>query len=135
MLSRLRTRRATWLAGSVAAAGFALIVGVGTILAGPTRGPIPPEAFPRDGGAIDRSVVPDFVPALGPDGAVVGWVSKELAVPEADSAARDAIPVYADDLETIVGHMVRGRGFVPAGVDLGSLIDAIPTPPLPDLTD
>lgn len=134
MLSRVRTRGAKWVVGLAAAASLGLIVGVGTILAGPSRGPIPPEAFPRDGGVIDRSRVPDFIPALGPDGEVVGWVSKDLAVPEADSAARDAIPVYADDLKTIVGHMVRGHGFVPAGIDLRPLLDAIPTPPLPDLT-
>jgi len=134
MLSRLRTRGTKWVVGLAAAASVGLILGVGTILAGPTRGPIPPEAFRGSGGEIDRSLVPDFIPALSPDGEVVGWVSKDLAVPEADSAARDVIPVYADDLQTIVGHMVRGHGFVPAGVDLRPLLDAIPTPPLPDLT-
>lgn len=26
-------------------------------------------------------------------------------------------PVYGEDLKTLVGHMVPGRGFVPLGVD------------------
>jgi hypothetical protein len=93
------------LAAVLTTAAIAL-VGVSSLAAGPTRGTIPPEAF-RSGEAIDQSMVPDYIPALGRDGAIVGWVSKTLAVPADDSIDRSMIPVYADDLKTIVGQYGR----------------------------
>lgn len=131
-MTRFTHRRFGFIA-SLGAAVTALTLGVGTIVAGPTRGPIPSAAFPEDGGAIDRTMVPDFIPALGSDGSEVGWVSKELAVPVVDNGDRNLIPVYADDLRTIVGHMVARHGFAPLGTELSPLLEAVPTPPLPDL--
>jgi hypothetical protein len=104
----------------------------GSILAAPNRGPIPEAAFPAEGGPIDRILVPDYIPALGQDGQPVGWVSKELAVPVVDEGNRQLIPVFGDDLRTVVGHMVAGYGFAPIGTDLQPLLRVLPTPPMPN---
>jgi hypothetical protein len=97
-----------------------------------TKGPIPEAAF-KVGAPIDKSLVPDFIPAAGPNGEVVGFVAKDLAIPDGESAAleMDSIPVYASDLKTIVGHMVAGIGFVPLGSTSDSMPAPISTPGLP----
>jgi hypothetical protein len=106
-----------------------LVVVVATAAAGghaPTKGPIPPEAF-REGLPIDGSLVPDFIPALGHHGEVVGYVPKELAVLDSEPGhsfqkpVAPDIPVFADDLTTLVGTMVPGKGFVPIGVDAATI--------------
>lgn len=87
----------------------------------PTKGPIPPDAAPPEGGAIDEALVPDFVSAYGQDGVTIaGYVPKELllhsgSVPGTpDNPPQDQpLPVYAEDLTTLVGHMVAEVGFVP----------------------
>jgi hypothetical protein len=92
-----------------------------------TKGPIPEAAWRADG-SMDLTIVPDFIPALGRDGTQVGFVQRDLVL--ADQATRPSrlppsatteIPVLADDLASIVGHMVPGRGFVPLGVDPASV--------------
>lgn len=132
MTTRNQAPRPGRIVAAIGAAALALTVGAGTILAGPTRGPIPADAIPPDGGQIDFSRVPDYIPAVGPDGADVGWVSADLAVPVKPVGDRRVIPVYADDLRTVVGHMVAMHGFVPVGTELGPLLDALPTQPLPE---
>lgn len=93
---------------------------------GPTRGPIPVDAMHADG-TVDLSLVPDYVPALARDGALVGWVTRAdaLGAPPlaTELGGKDVyeVPVYADDLETQIGTMVDGRGFVPAGTDPASV--------------
>lgn len=93
-------------------------------LNGPTRGVIPPDARLADG-ELDLSKVPDFIVALGRDGQPVGYVSKDLVlVPQVDDTGRPVaptIPVYGDDLTTVVGHMVPDRGFVALGTDDASV--------------
>ena len=98
----------------------------------PTKGPIPPDAVPPAGGAINEALVPDFVSAYGQDGVTIaGYVPKALllhhsgSVPGSpDNPPQDqALPVYGEDLTTLVGHMVPGKGFVPLSV----------TPTLPTL--
>lgn len=37
------------------------------------------------------------------------------------------VPVYAEDLKTIVGAMMPGRGFVPTGADLKDYPLVMPT--------
>ncbi len=81
----------------------------------PTKGRVPEAAF-QDNGKLDKSKVPDFIPALDRAGNQVGYVSRDLAMPDASKAGSEApIPVYADDLTTVVGSMVPGRGFVHLG--------------------
>lgn len=72
----------------------------------PTKGPIPQDAI-NDAGRLDESRVPDFIPALDQQGAIAGYV-RYCAI-----AAGGAIPVYADDLKTVVGYMIPNKGFVP----------------------
>ena len=85
---------------------------------GPSKGPIPSAAL--TGGAIDKSLVPDFIPALDRDGTQAGYVAKDLAIPDG-RPINVPIPVYGDDLKTIVGHMYPGRGFVGLGASPGSV--------------
>ncbi len=88
----------------------------------PTKGRMPPDAVPAAGGAPNLALVPDFVGAYGQDGVTIaGYVPKALLFPPAgtvpgtpDNPPQDKpLPVYGDDLTTLVGHMVSGMGFVP----------------------
>ena len=106
--------------------GIAMIAIVAAVALGssrtPTKGPIPDAAF-RPGQPMDLSTVPDFVPALDRSGNVAGYVRKEMLTTsppttiEAGRPVSQEVPVYADDLVTLVGHMVPGKGFVPSGTD------------------
>ncbi len=95
-----------------------------------TKGSIPDAAF-QAGAGLDARLVPDFVSASDQSGNIVGYVPKAYLTGQAGlvlSQGRPAspnIPVYAADLKTLVGYMVPGKGFVPLGVDPGS-IPAIP---------
>ena len=83
----------------------------------PSRGTMPP---PDAAGDVDPSAVPDFVAYAGRADRIIGWVPKEyLLDPGAHCRGPqcDPIPVYADDLRTLIGHDVPDRGFVPLGVD------------------
>lgn len=83
----------------------------------PTKGPVPDSAFGEEGG-VDVAQVPDYVPALGQEGKVVGYVAKTDIMPSPDGLTGptdEAIPVLDDTLTKIVGHMYPGRGFVPIG--------------------
>lgn len=92
-----------------------------------TKGRIPDEAFrPRSG--LDWSLVPDFVAASDQQGRVVGYVPRSaLAGPApADRLMQGVfrpapIPVYGEDLTTVVGYMYPDKGFVPLGVDPNSV--------------
>jgi len=91
-------------AGALAAADSAAAVGR-----------IPAEAF-RPGKPLDLRLVPDYVPVLGPDGDIAGYIRKQAMV----DPDLDVKPVFAADLATLVGHMVSGRGFVRLGSDPAS---------------
>jgi hypothetical protein len=71
-------------------------------------------------GEVDPSAVPDFLAYVGRTERIIGWIPKAYFL-EPDQHCRgldcDHIPVYADDLATLIGHDVAGRGFVPLGVD------------------
>ena len=82
----------------------------------PTVGPIPQAAF-QPGKPLTDKLVPDFVPAMDPDGKTAGYVSK---IDLNNNAVID-VPVYAEDLKTVVGYMVPDKGFVPLGVDPNSI--------------
>jgi len=97
----------------------------------PTVGTIPASAI--NSGGMDTSQVPDFVPVIGQNGKVVGYIRKQdlfmqSAVPagvggaagptlqdEQNRAAAATAPVYGPDLTTVVGHMEPNVGFVPLG--------------------
>jgi hypothetical protein len=91
----------------------------------PTRGRIPEEATPPEGGETNMALVPDFVGVWGgPTGeTIVGYVPKDLLFnPRSEPGGtlenppEDVpMPVYGEDLTTLVGHMVAGQGFVPLG--------------------
>jgi hypothetical protein len=97
----------------------------------PTKGPIPDNASPPQGGPIYPALVPDFVPALARDGTTIaGYVPKTYLIqsggvlpgtPSNPPQASPA-PVFAEDLTTLVGHIVPGVGFVPLGSSVPSAV-------------
>jgi hypothetical protein len=118
LISRLfRKGRAPWIVAAaavlvIAAPGIAIASAVHATAAA-TKGPIPASAWVGNG--INYAAVPDYIPATDSTGATRGWVSKKLAIPQG-TPDDSPIPVYADDLQTIVGHMYPGIGFVAVGV-------------------
>ncbi len=107
----------------------------------PTKGPIPANASPPEGGPIYPALVPDFVSAWARDGVTIaGYVPKQYLIGPFDpvpgtpsNPPQDAPqPVYADDLTTLVGHMVPGVGFVPLDSpvpSVGPSVSVAPAPP------
>jgi hypothetical protein len=83
---------------------------------GASRGTMPP---PDANGEVDPSAVPDFIAYVGHTDRIIGWVPKSylLEPRQRCRGPQCPIPVYADDLVTLIGHDVPGRGFVPLGVD------------------
>lgn len=57
----------------------------------------------------------------GRDGGIVGYVPKRFLLSAPGKTTGLPVepdhPVYAEDLRTLVGRMVAGKGFVPLGVD------------------
>jgi hypothetical protein len=106
VFGRLDPRR-----GIVAVAIFAVLVATTTAGSLPTKGPIPPQAFRLDG-PLDPSLLPDFVPAQGRDGQIAGYVPKAYLTGSpaigntTGGPTGDVAPVFAADLQTLVGHMV-----------------------------
>lgn len=89
----------------------------------PTRGRIPAAAM-QPGQPMDAELIPDFVTALDRQGNPVGYVPKSAVIAQRAPQALTSgafqpasIPVYGEDLTTIVGWMVPDKGFVPAGTD------------------
>jgi hypothetical protein len=68
---------------------------------------------PGPGGLIDPSSVPDFVAVVGDGPDIVGYARRDDVLGPSDNP----FPVFGNDLRTIVGQMVPGKGFVRAGVD------------------
>jgi hypothetical protein len=89
----------------------------------PTKGPIPEDATPPGGGTVNDALVPDFVSVWGSDGVTIaGYAPKRyLLEPSVGSGnpsnppQSEPVPVYGEDLTTLVGHMVPGVGFVAMG--------------------
>jgi hypothetical protein len=90
----------------------------------PTKGPIPPDASPPEGGELNDALVPDFVSAFGRDGVTIaGYIPKRYLLEGGGSSPGspsnppqpEPQPVYGEDLTTLVGHMVPGVGFVALG--------------------
>jgi hypothetical protein len=87
-----------------------------------TKGTVPPP--PPGGGLVDPQNYPDYIGAWNREGtAIAGYVPKACLFPGTISGQGQAAscPVYAADLLTLVGHMVPDKGFVPLGVDPGTI--------------
>lgn len=75
----------------------------------PTKGRIPTNASGNDGATYD-ALWPDFVGTFGGDGeTIAGYIPKGVLLGTHDAP----MPVYGEDLETLVGYEVAGQGFVP----------------------
>jgi hypothetical protein len=90
----------------------------------PTKGPIPDSATPPEGGTPNDALVPDFVSAFGRDGvSIAGYIPKAFLLDggtltpgsPSNPPQPEPLPVYGEDLATLVGHMVPGVGFVALG--------------------
>lgn len=75
-----------------------------------SKGTMPP---PGPNGQVDASSAPDFLAVSGRDGGIAGYAHKEDILTPGEAP----FPVYGENLTTVIGQMVPGRGFVPAGVD------------------
>ncbi len=89
----------------------------------PSKGAMPPT--PPVGGSVDDSGAPDFIAVAAPTGGIAGYVSRAMldAPGPVNGFVGQApdLPVYADDLRTLVGYSVAGRGFVPLGSEPGTV--------------
>ncbi len=104
-------------AATVAVGVAMLIFALSACGLGASRGTMPPGDA---NGEIDPSAVPDLVAYAGQADRIIGWVPKSYLLDpmqHCNGPQCDPIPVYADDLTTLIGHDVPGRGFVPLGVD------------------
>jgi hypothetical protein len=116
------TARRSWRFGGK----LTVSIGIGLALAGaagagaavllPSKGPV---HFPSTG-QVPWNQIPHFV-SVSAGGKVVGYAPRaDLFVPPGPLMRLSRIgampvPVYGDDLRTLVGHMYPGVGFVPVG--------------------
>jgi hypothetical protein len=103
---RARSNTAS-IAFVAALAALSLLAGCSPLA---SKGTMPP---PGPNGAVDPSSTPDFLAVASRDGDIAGYARKEDVLGAGDAP----FPVYGDDLRTVVGQMVPGKGFVPVGVD------------------
>lgn len=92
-----------------------------------TKGAIPDDAWGRDGG-LNRALVPDFIAVWDRTGtSLAGYAPKELVLGTqaprfvSESEPDLPVPVYGEDLNTVVGHLFPDKGFIPVGVDPESI--------------
>jgi hypothetical protein len=75
-----------------------------------TKGTMPP---PGPDGDADVERAPDFIAVAGRHDSIAGYVPKEFLFPEPTTTVglpvEQDYPVYAEDLRTLIGHMVAGR--------------------------
>jgi hypothetical protein len=128
---RVASSRAASPGSAACGAGCAGVLAVGEIVwRRPTKGGIPDNASLAGSDLLYETLVPDFVAAWARDGVTVaGYVPKRYLVggpgfvagSPGTSPQGPGEPVYGEDLTTLVGYMVGGRGFVPLGVDPASV--------------
>jgi PASTA domain len=113
--------------GATAGLGIGLVIAGGAAAAAtiPTSGPVPTT----QSGSIDWQNVPDFI-SVAANGNVVGYAPRldVLPFPEANGLTTGlgaTVPVYKGDLQTLVGHVYPGIGYVP----LGSSPSSVPCQP------
>jgi hypothetical protein len=89
-----------------------------------TKGPVPDDATAPEGGVTNGALWPDFVSTFARDGVTIaGYIPKRYLLEPpvmtpgnpSDPPQPEPQPVYAEDLTTLVGHMVPGVGFVALG--------------------
>jgi hypothetical protein len=104
--------------------GVTVSVAIGLAVAGgasataflPSKGPVPSSS----NGSIDWGKVPDFISVVS-DGKTVGYAPRGYVIgnppgtKQSTDLGANAVPVYARDLSTLVGHVYPGVGFVPVG--------------------
>ena len=107
----------TWRCGIRAVLAVALLSGAGRTACSPldSKGTMPP---PGPNGQADTASAPDFVAVAGPNDGIAGYVRKEALLDPGDAS----FPVYGEDLQTVVGQLVPGKGFIPAGVDPATVL-------------
>ncbi len=78
-------------------------------------GPVDPEEMFRSDGTIDETKVPDLIPVAGPNGALVGYITKEtflasyLGEPSTQPDEREAV---VDIDGNLVGYMIPEYGYI-----------------------
>jgi hypothetical protein len=114
----------------------------------PTKGPVPESATPPEGGETNDALWPDFVSVWGSDGVTIAGYAPKRYLLEPGShltpgspsnpPQTEPVPVYGEDLVTLVGHMVPGVGFValwstgmPTGPSASVGASVAPSPPIP----
>lgn len=122
-----RGLRKGWRWGAVACWLLAILLAASAAACAPggSKGTLPPPGL---NGEIDMARTPDFVAVAGSDEGIAGYVRREYLFPMPSTTTNPAEiqswPVYAEDLSTVVGHMVPGKGFVPLGINPGLVPDA-----------
>ena len=108
--------------GGIALGVVLVVAGLAACSPLASKGTMPP---PGPNGEVDVESAPEFIAVAGRDGSVVGYVRKELLLPAEGPGRRgvDPMPVYGEDLRTVVGQMVPGKGFVAVGVDPATVPD------------
>ena len=78
-----------------------------------TEGPVPQSAF--NGGPISLSEVPNYL-SVSVGNEIVGYTPAVDEIDPTSSATQTtvSVPVYNASLQTIVGNLVSGEGFVPS---------------------
>ncbi len=104
----MRTRRRS--VGAILVAAFIGAALLAACAPSASKGTMPP---PGPNGEVNASSAPDFLAVAGRDAGIAGYARKEDVLSPGDAA----FPVFGDDLRTVVGQMVPGKGFIPAGVD------------------
>ena len=75
----------------------------------PTKGPVPSGS--ASGGESYDGLWPDFISTYGRDGvSIAGYIPKQYLL---SGSHAEPMPVYGEDLKTLVGYQVAGVGFVP----------------------
>ena len=94
-----------------AAATCNLILSISEVVwRAPTKGPVPTNGSGSSGETYD-ALWPDFISTYGRDGvSIAGYIPKEYLLPGSHD---EPMPVYGEDLKTLVGYQVAGEGFVP----------------------
>lgn len=105
----VRARRAPQLVAGLAVGVVTLGGAAAAAVYLPSRGPLGPAERSR----VSRIGNPAFIDVVGPGRKVLGYTPRSYVV--RGTAATRAIPVYGQNLKSVVGHLYTGRGFVPAG--------------------
>jgi hypothetical protein len=119
-----------WRYRLVSGLAVALLAATTLTACSPTasKGTMPP---PGPDGEIDPAAAPDFIAGAG-DVDIAGYARREDVL----AMNIDPFPVFGEDLRTVVGQMVPGNGFVPAGVDPATVPDRpVEAGPSGDLAD